>query len=213
MKVIVAHEGKQHSYKTAEALYKNGMLFKYITTVYDKPYSLTRLFKYFLRGDAKKKCSSRQTEAFPDSIVKQLDEWKGLLLLLLSRIYFFKRLIPKYYNWLHDGFGKKVAKYAIRNGVDAVIMYDANANKCWEILKKKAPHIRRIMDVSIANRLFMKENYIKDMEQTGDSHLKEEQQHLWNSHNLKRYLEEIKDTDFFLVASNVVKDSLIFSGV
>lgn len=50
MKIIVAHEGKQHSFKTAEAIYKDNSLCYYVTTIYDKPWSLTRMVKMFLRG-------------------------------------------------------------------------------------------------------------------------------------------------------------------
>lgn len=213
MKIIVAHEGKQHSFRTAEALLQKGYLYKYITTIYDKPHSLTRVVKHLLRGDAKKKCASHRTDAIPDDIIVQYCEGKGLLRLFLSKIPFLYRHFPHYYDRLHDSFGRKVAEYAINNHVDAVIMYDTNANECWKILKKRAPHIKRILDVSIANRLFMKENFIKDMEQTHDQNIKEEQIELWNENNCKRYLEEINDSQYFLIASNVVKRSMIFSGV
>lgn len=36
MKVIVAHPGQQHSYKTAVGLKEFNQLYKYITTVYMK---------------------------------------------------------------------------------------------------------------------------------------------------------------------------------
>lgn len=213
MKIIVAHEGKQHSFRTAEALLQKGYLFKYITTIYDKPFSLTRIVKYLLRGDAKKKCASHRDKALPDDMVLQYCEWKGLLRLFLSKIPALYKHFPHYYDWLHDSFGRRVAEYAIKNNVDAVIMYDTNANECWKILKEKAPSIKRILDVSIANRLFMKENFIKDMEQTNDYNIKKEQAELWDENNCKRYLEEIKDSDYFLIASNVVKRSMMFSGV
>ena len=213
MKIIVAHEGKQHSFRTAEALLQKGYLYKYITTIYDKPFSLTRIVKYLLRGDAKKKCASHRDEALPDDMVLQYCEWKGMLRLFLSKIPALYKHFPHYYDWLHDGFGRRVAKYAIKNNVDAVIMYDTTANECWKILKEKAPSIKRILDVSIANRLFMKDNFIKDMEQTHDNNIKKEQAELWDENNCKRYLEEIKDSDYFLIASNVVKRSMMFSGV
>lgn len=213
MKIIVAHEGKQHSFRTAEALLQKGYLYKYITTIYDKPHSLTRAVKHLLRGDAKKKCASHRDEALPDNMVLQYCEWKGLLRLFLSKIPALYKYFPHYYDWLHDSFGRRVAEYAIRNNVDAVIMYDTNANECWKILREKAPQIRRIQDVSIANRLFMKENFIKDIEQTHDENIKEEQTELWNENNCKRYLEEIRDSEYFLIASNVVKRSMMFSGV
>lgn len=213
MKIIVVHEGKQHSFRTAEALLQKGYLYKYITTIYDKPHSLTRIVKHLLRGDAKKKCASHRDEALPDSMVLQYCEWKGLLRLFLSKIPALYKHFPRYYDWLHDSFGRKVAEYAIRNNVDAVIMYDTNANECWKILKEKAPQIKRIQDVSIANRLFMKENFIKDIERTNDEDIKVEQAELWDENNCKRYLEEILDSEYFLIASNVVKRSMMFSGV
>lgn len=213
MKIIVAHEGKQHSFRTAEALLQKGYLYKYITTIYDKPFSLTRLVKHLLRGDAKKKCASHRDEVLPDEMVLQYCEWKGLLRLFLSRMPSLYKFFPHYYDWLHDSFGRKVAKYAIKHNVDAVIMYDTNANECWKILKEKAPQIKRILDVSIANRLFMKENFIKDIEQTHDENIKAEQAELWDENNCKRYLEEIRASKYFLIASNVVKRSMIFSGV
>lgn len=213
MKIIVAHEGKQHSFRTAEALLQKGYLYKYITTIYDKPFSLTRLVKHLLRGDVKKKCASHRTAALPDNMVMQYCEWKGLLRLFLSKIPSLYKHFPHYYDWLHESFGRKVAEYAIKSNVDAVIMYDTNANECWKILKEKAPHIKRIQDVSIANRLFMKENFIKDMEQTHDDNIKVEQAELWDENNCKRYLEEINDSEYFLIASSVVKRSMMFSGV
>ena len=213
MKIIVAHEGKQHSFRTAEALLQKGYLCRYITTIYDKPFSLTRIVKYLLHGDAKKKCASHRDEALPDNMVLQYCEWKGLLRLFLSKIPALYKHFPHFYDWLHDSFGRRVAEYAIRNNVDAVIMYDTNANECWKILKEKAPWIKRIQDVSIANRLFMKENFIKDIELTHDNNIKVEQAELWDDNNCKRYLEEIQDSEYFLIASNVVKRSMIFSGV
>lgn len=80
-------------------------------------------------------------------------------------------------------------------------------------VKERAPHIKRIQDVSIANRLFMKENFIRDIKQTGNENIKDEQIELWDDNNCKRYLEEIKDSEYFLIASNVVKRSMKFSGV
>ena len=68
---------------------------------------------------------------------------------------------------MHDSFGKEVAKLAIKNNVDAVIMYDTNANQCWKILKEKAPHIKRILDVTIGNRLYLEKIYREDEKTKG----------------------------------------------
>lgn len=213
MKIIVAHEGKQHSFRTAEALLQKGYLYRYITTIYDKPFSLTRLVKHLLRGDAKKKCASHRTDALPDEKVLQYCEWKGLLRLLLSKIPALYKHFPHYYDWLHDSFGRKVAEYAIKNNVDAVIMYDTNANECWKILKEKAPQIKRILDVSIASRVYTENVYKHDAEYYDDSKILNEETYVGDKCQIERFNGEIKNSDYFLVGSSYVKKSLLYSGI
>lgn len=213
MKIIVAHPGKQHSFKTAEALNKDNHLFKYITTVYDGPKSLTSLLKYFLKGKLANKANTRKSSQLPSSKIIQFNELYGLLNLILLRLPILKKYHSVYSIFITDKFGIKVARYAIKHNVDAVIMYDTTSNKCWSILEKEAPHIKRILDVTIASRMFMKENYIKDIERTGDNYFKIEQQHLWKEKNIERYKDEFLKSETFIVASNVVKESLLFSDV
>lgn len=213
MKIIVAHEGKQHSFRTAEALLQKGYLYKYITTIYDKPFSLTRIVKHILQGNVKKKCASHRTNALPDDIVVQYCELKGLLRLFLSKVPFLYKHFPHYYDWLHDSFGRKVAEYAINNHVDAVIMYDTNANECWKILKKRAPHIKRILDVTIASRIYTEKIFRKDNENFPDSKILDEAIYLKDNIELKRNEEELYLSDYFFVGSSFVKDSLLYSGV
>lgn len=215
MKIIVAHEGKQHSFQTAKALQNNGMLLAYITTVYDKKGSFTHILKHLLRGNAKKKCSSRRDPEIDDNKVVQYCELKGLLLLLIQRVPGLKRFIPQYYRSLHDDFGLRVAKYAIRNKADAVIMYDTNSNSCFRYLKKHAPDIKRILDVTIGNRLFLKKIYQDDMDKypCTASLLQEEQREVFNTRNQARLKEELDLSNYFLAGSSFVKHSLEYSGV
>lgn len=215
MKIIVAHEGKQHSFQTAKALQNNGMLLAYITTVYDKRGSFTHILKYLLRGNARKKCSSRRDHDIDDGKVVQYCELRGLLLLLIQRLPGLKRLIPQYYRSLHDDFGIHVAKYAIRNKADAVIMYDTNSNACFKYLKKHAPNIKRILDVTIGNRLFLKQVYQEDMDKYPNSAylLYEEQKEVFDRMNQMRLKEELELSDYFLAGSSFVKHSLEYSGV
>ena len=51
-KVIVAHPGRQHSFRVAKALKDAGLLYKYVTTVYDKEDSvLMKIVKLFLNKE------------------------------------------------------------------------------------------------------------------------------------------------------------------
>lgn len=211
MKVIVAHPGKQHSYKTAEALYENNLLYKYITTVYNKPSIISKLINLFFPKFIKDKFNQRRSEILPDSIVDTKCALLGLILLYIYKLPINKKIIDYFYRKVEDNFGLKVAKIAIKMNVDAVIMYDTTCNECFKYLKNKAPHIKRIQDVSIANRLFMKDNYIKDIVKTKSNGLKQEQIHLWDEKNIFRYKEEIDLSQYFIVASQMSKRSIIYT--
>lgn len=213
MKVIVAHPSKQHSLQTATALKKNGMLFKYITSVYDKKRSFTHIFKGFLSSKNQKKASGRKSNELEDDEVLILCELSGLLMLIIRRIPFLRsKLYQKMFVWRRRKFGAAVAKLAMKNEVDAVIMYDSTAVECFAILKKQAPQIIRILDVSISHRKFMKMNFMRDMEQTHDKHLMLEEAILWNESYMKDYIQEVIDSDAFFAPSQVVKRSLMYVG-
>lgn len=214
MKVIVAHPGKQHSFQTAQALKRTGDLFAYITTIYDKPGSLTNfLNNSILKGDAKKKGSGRRCAALQDNEVVQFCEFRSLLNLFSSKIKLPRRFKVWMNDSMADSFGRKVARYAIKNNVDAVIMYDCTSNSCFEMLKERAPHIKRIMDVSISHRAYLRETYERDMAQTRNTCIKEENLFLWDANNMRRYIEEVKMSQYFLVASRVVSKSIQEQGV
>lgn len=215
-KIIVAHPGRQHSFRVASELKQNDMLFKYITTVYDKKASiLMNVVKHILSGDNLKRANGRKNLDLTDDDVIQFCEFSGLVEIILAR--FDKK--RSLYNWWQrhnaDRFGKKVAAYAIKNNVDAVILYDTNALKCFKILQEKAPNILRVMDVSAANRIYMKEIYEKDFRKCPQfsEKLKKERSFLWDKNTCQRLLNEIELTQLFLAPSNFVKQSLMFSGV
>lgn len=211
-RVIVAHPGRQHSFRLASALKKEDMLLKYVTTVYDKDSSLLMKFtKLFLSKDDKKRADGRKNRDLEDQDVIQYCELSGMIDALLVRMDKCRKLYIWWRRRTADRFGRKVADLAIRENADAVIMYDSNATVCFDILKKKAPHILRIMDTSIANRLYMKEVFKKDEKicpQFVDTFYggKEDQSDLL-------FRKEIEDTEVFLAPSRFVKKSLKYSGV
>lgn len=214
-KVIVAHSGMQHSLRLAEALKKEGSLYKYITTVYNKKGSLTKKITYMLKGDNKKRANSKLSDNLEENDIKQFCEWMGLINLILIRVDKSLRLYTFWNQYVNIRFGIKVAKYAIKNNVDAVIMYDTTSKKCFEILEKKAPHIKRIMDVSAVDRLYMKQIYKEDMQNCikfADK-LNNEIGFLFKERYINWIQLENKLTQHFIVPSQFVKKSLEFSGV
>ena len=213
-KIIVAHPGKQHSFRLAAALKKEGILFKYITTVYDKESSyLMKVVKKFLNEDNFNRANSRKSEDLNDEDVKQYCEFQALVTLLLLRLDKSKQLYRWWNRRVANYFGRKVAKYAIDNDVDAVIMYDSTALECFKILSKKAPNIKRILDASIANRLHTKTIYDDEINKTEAKEYISENKYMWNKKIMNELEDEIKYTQHFLVPSNYVKESYLFSGV
>lgn len=208
-KIIVAHPEKQHSYRLGLALYKQKLLFKFITMGYYKKYNLTYWLNIFTKGKYKLD-DIRYIKEIPEVMVKQFDEFAGIALLVLRR-YKKGKIINIVQNFNFDIFGEKVAKYAKKNVVDAVIMYDTNSLKCFKSLEGTG--IKRIMDTSIANRAYTKSIYEKVIKTKEDWDNFSEKDVLLNDNEMRRLKDEINLTDYFIVPSNFVKKSLIFSGV
>lgn len=215
MKIIVSHPEQQHSFKLATALKEKGYLNKYITTVYYKPKNLTFYVSKILKGDQKIKAESRHCDDLENQDVVQFSEFLGILKLFVMRYSFTRHFYERFRDFTADIFARKVATYAVKNNVDAVVTYDTCSPVLFEILKKKAPHIDRIMDMSAANLLYMRQIYDYDIEITPSfaDQLKKEKLIVWNERSLRRVKKEITDTQYFLVPSDFVKRSLSFSGV
>lgn len=215
-KIVVAHPAQQHSYRLATALKKAGMLEKYITTVYFKKNSLTRFTSEFLKGDLKEKAVRRRCEELGDRNVKQYCELLGLVKLACMHLKILNPMLH-FINYLTaDLFSVLVALYAIRKKVDAVVFYDDTSPIGFKILKKFAPHIVRILDVSAISRVYMKDIYKNDirMAPSFSDKLRNEVGDCFENIKMeKRFSEEIELSQKFIVPSEIVKKSLIYSGV
>lgn len=152
-KIIVAHPGKQHSYRLASAVEKADCLYQYITTVYDSDSSFwMKIVKRVIGKKDKQRANNRRTTLIPKNKITQFCELRGIIVLAILRIDKSRKLYNLYNNHVTKAFGKKVAHYAIKHDVDAVICYDTSAMYCFDILKKKAPSIIRIIDNAAMNR-------------------------------------------------------------
>lgn len=223
MKVLVVHPGKQHAFRLAKAVENTGMLEKFVTTSYAKEGSLTNMVVSLLSGKTKSKAQNRKTNELSDDQVIQFCEFRSLICtyfrgyLPKGKIFkplspYMRELYPRFNDYINDCFGHKVAKYAIKHKVDVVISFDNNSMVLFEILKNKAPNIIRVLDVSIASRLYLKSVYEKDLSINGESGLRYEQRKLWDTNYMERIKKEIDLTDYFLAGSEFVKNSLVYSG-
>ena len=209
-KIIVAHPGKQHSFRLATALKKKGILFKYLTTVYYKQDSrMLPLINKILNGKFFNSIKSRKCEFLDDEDVQQYYSLFSLVTLLLVRLNNGGRIYHLWNNLVTDMFGRRVAKYAIKNKVDVVIMYDTTADVCFKILKKKAPHIRLVIDSSAACNEYVIRTFERDIKKFPDGSLKKEAAIFWNKKMRRQLKRERENADVYLVPSTYCKKSLL----
>lgn len=214
MKIILAHPGQQHSFKVAAALKQHGVLYRYFTAVYDKPSSvIMKLVHLIVKGDDVSKTAKRRCPALNDEDVITYYTFWSLCVIVLSRFKHTKRLSYMLDRKIADWFGIKVAKYAIKHNVDAVICFSMNETKCFELLAKRAPHIKRIVDCANSPVEYMRSIYDEDIARTGKGILKQEVPSFWDEKELKKQRAGIKNTQFFLAPSVFVKKGLMYSGV
>lgn len=214
MKVLLAHPGQQHSFKVAAALKKTGMLYRYITAIYDKPSSIImRLVHCLVRGNDVSKANNRKCTALKSVDVVTYYTFLSLCVIILSRLKYTQRMAYALDRKIADWFGIKVAKYAIKHNVDAVICFSMNETRCFDLLSKRAPHIKRIVDCANSPIEYMKYIYDGDMEMTGCFTLKQEVPSFWDEKVLKKQMHGIKKSEYFLAPSQFVKKGLMYCGV
>ena len=203
-KVIVAHPGRQHSFRVAKALKDGGMLYKYATTVYNKESSiLMRILKLFLNKDNYDRAQRRKCNDLKDDDVVQFCEIDGLLLLALQRIDFTRYFSVKYNEYISRKFQRKLAKYIINNNVDAVISYDTNSAVLFQLLKVNAPQVKLIMDNAHPNRHYLYHSYHEHWDSVGDFYRTLEAcGYLTNEERSEKFGLEAKLADYHIVASS-----------
>lgn len=215
-KVIVFHPMQQHSYKTAEALLSGKFLFSYCTSIYYNPKKLLYKFLNFvLPKKENEKMKSRSSHNL-DEYVKTFNTFYGFLFLLVERI--DKSKNKKYVYKLQDiitkKMGKKVAKYAIKNKVDAIIGYDTWSYGAIKELKNKKSNIKFIIDYSslyAEEILSIIKNDIEKNPISIDSYSKSLEK--FKNEYMKNFIYEKNNCNFFLSASTVTDESLIKYGV
>lgn len=171
MKFIIAHPGQQHSFRTATALKRAGLLHKYLTMVYDRAGSCTSRILPFLSENDLTKAKRRKCDELKDDEVVQFYEWSALITIFLAH---FPRL-SKIKDWwnlqMTRRFNKKVIGYAIKNRADGIIVYDGTAKRHLDVLSKTASGTITIMDVSITVRPWIRHVYEQDMAEFGHNDL------------------------------------------
>ena len=213
-KVVIAHPLQQHSYRTAQALRNDGLLHSYLTTVYYQNDSLIyKILEKVLGKDNIKRMKGRHNDVF-DDYVKKYYEFLGLVYLFVIRHDKKKILEPLLYGFLTRRFGKQVGKYCREENVKAIIMYDTTAYMCFAKLKKIRLDVVKILDMSSAAAPYIRSIIVNEM---GNNNTFKKSLRVklksYSKTKCKHYLNEIENSDYFLVASSFVEKSLHACGV
>lgn len=213
MQVIVAHPGRQHSFRLASALKKAGMLDLYVTTFYDKDTRANRAFRAALPVSLRSRAGRRRNPDLDDAEVRQLCTLGGIAEAAVYRLDHGRDLYRFVQRRNADRFGRKLAKLACARQADAVVLYDSTATACFESLRRLRPETVRILDVSSCARPYKKQLFETEIARSGHDDLRRENGALWSERLLERHREELRLADAFLVPSAFVRESLVRCGV
>lgn len=212
-KIVVAHPFQQHSFKTARAVKECGCLHSYVTTVYLKSSGLTKMVTDHLEGDNKSRANGRNCKYLKDEEVCTLNEFMGLMLLLVQRV--APKLYKAFANFVIESFNKSLYKYVIKHNVDTVIVYDAVSEGFIRQVRKNNDKIRIILDMSAPYWGYMGEQFKQDALEHIDT--ESDLLEFVNSEEffmkLKKCKYEVDNSDLYLVASDVSRDSLLYAGI
>lgn len=208
--IIVAHPMQQHSYRLAEALNEKDILHSYITTVYYNSDKLIyKVLEKLLSNTNKKRMKSRQNKNINPKVIT-FNGFLVLFYLLILRIdkkYYFS---PHYARLIRRIFGRRVAKYAIKNKVRAVVIYDKWGSYCAEYLKTHS-NIITIMDMSSITAESIVKIASEDIENNNYENNNPYSIVLrpYKDTFLKEYKKEIEFCDYFLAPSEFSKKSIL----
>ena len=215
LKIIVAHPGRQHSFRVATALQHHGMLQSYATTVYNKDNSFVmNILRLFLKGDNFRRAQKRKCPDVTDDKVLQFCGLRGLLLLLLLRLDKKQTFARWYMRRISRIFQRKLAHYIISKKIKYVISYDTNSSLLFDILSKEAPEIIRIIDDAHPCRNYLHKVYNDIIESSGPF-VKTYKAcgYLLDKEFADSFGNEAKKADIHIVASSFSKQAALFNGI
>ena len=214
-KIIVAHPGRQHSFRVAQALKESGLLFKYATTVYNKDSSiLMRLTKLFLSEDKLARAKKRKCKGLSDEDVIKYCEFWALLQLLVLRLDTTGIYQRKLSRWISCRFQKKLAKFIIHNNVDAVISYDTNSEVLIDELRRANSKCKIIIDNAHPNRHYLNRVYNEKLDKCGEFvKTLNGCGYILDEDHSKIFGRELRKADYHIVASSFSTKALEFEGI
>lgn len=219
IKGYIVHPATQHSMKAASELNQRSMLAGYITTVYNNRTLLNTVLKFILPDKYAKKLNNKYCQSI-DSLVKSKCAIYGLVYLFLVRFDKNRIVIGKWLKVLNKMFSRAVLKELRKdNSCKFIIGYDLYSCELFLGMKKAAPQIKRILDMTSIPvdkivQILVKEQ--KKMKDRKEKYYFEDLNNKLKEYDLSIVNEtraEIAEADMILVGSSHVKKILIDIGI
>ena len=209
MKVLVCHPMQQHSFYLASALLKADCDVYYLTSVYDKKYSLLWFFKRLFKHSLNSKVDSKRHIAIKMENVYLSSQFLGAFFLLCIRFRILHKLAFFVNLKLRSSFDKNAFQLIKKIDPDVIISFDTYCGNLFKRLSDEGSRVTKVVDMSAAYARF-----VDDIEcEFGLVNLS-------NTYYLKKkqFLTKVSDlellyADRFLVASNFSEKSLIQYGI
>lgn len=148
MRILVVHPYQQHSYFLVKAICFNGHDVDYVTSVYDKKYSIVSVLKKFLAGDSKVRASTRSDSDISESTVHLRCEFYSLLVLFLQRLPYLSFIYKKMKLFFEKSFDKSVLNMIKTERYDAIVTFDKFSFRLYELIDKEGIKVNKILDLS-----------------------------------------------------------------
>ncbi len=214
IKCLVAHPQMQHSMRLAKALKDSDMLHQYCTMSFYREKGLwSIIYNLFKKIPGVYRFISRcKKSGLEDADITTYGEFRCLVLETVARLDKNGIFYYNFYKLISDWFGKKVAKKAIKDNVDVVVMYDYTAVKCFSYLKSHAPAIKRVLDMSSLPTKVI-DDIISMEESKGYSSLFKLKRKRYSKKRCDYFAHEIELANSFIAPSQSVIDALLEVGV
>lgn len=210
-KILVAHPQKQHSYHLVEALNNDNFDVLYVTTAYNKKGCATSLLAKLLPGKNGRTAQNKRINDFDDNRVIVVDELLGLFCLALFHLKgkLVARFRDRACSYLDRLFSMHVVQIAKEFKPDAIVAYDKRALGIFTAIADEVPKAVRVLDCSAAPSICEHLQLLNDFKTANLEELNEFQRYLQvDCTSLLSSVEECRRADYFLAASNYVKNSL-----
>jgi len=210
-RIAVFHPGMQHSHQTALAFQRAGRLAWYATGLFYAPsrwpYTVLPFVPSGLRRRLERELRRRHHPELDPELVRTFGCWEWIERIGMR---LGQRRLEHYANeWGNASFARRVARWALRDGVDCVWGFDTASLTTFREVKKRG--IRCVLEQTIGHPRIWNRILTEERERLGNEF--DPYPRPYPERDLARVDAEIESADGIVCGSEFVKKTLVAEGV